>query len=48
MKRANGTGTIVKKAGRAKPWIVYGAAYRDGEKVVRPYLGSFLKAKEAA
>ena len=47
MKRANGTGTIVKKAGRAKPWIVYGAAYRDGDKVVRPYLGSFLKVKEA-
>lgn len=47
MKRANGTGTIVKKAGRAKPWLVYGAAYRDGGKVVRPYLGSFQRQKEA-
>ena len=47
MKRANGTGTIVRKPGRAKPWLVYGAAYRENGKVVRPYLGSFLKAKEA-
>ncbi len=47
MKRANGTGTIVKKAGRAKPWIVYGGAYRDGGKRVIPFLGSYAKKSEA-
>ena len=48
MKRANGTGTITKKPGRAKPWLVYGATYyTDDGKAVRPYLGCFAKAKEA-
>ena len=47
MKRANGTGTIVKKAGRRKPWIVYGAAYRENGKRVIPFLGSFEKKAEA-
>ena len=37
----------MRKPGRAKPWIVYGAAYREDGKVVRPYLGCFARAKEA-
>lgn len=47
MKRANGTGTIVKKPGRAKPWIVYGGAYRQDGKRVIPFLGSFEKKGDA-
>ncbi len=47
MKRANGTGTIVKKAGRAKPWIVYGGAYRENGKRVVPFLGSYAKKADA-
>lgn len=48
MKRANGSGTIAKKPGRHKPWLVYGATYYTAEgKAVRPYLGCFAKQSEA-
>ncbi len=47
MKRPNGTGTVVKKAGRSKPWLAYGGAYRDGGKRVIPYIGCFSKQSEA-
>ena len=47
MKRPNGTGTVVKKAGRQKPWLAYGGAYRQDGKRVIPYLGSFAKQSEA-
>ena len=51
MKRPNGTGTVVKKAGRQKPWLAYGGAYggayrQDGKRVI-PYLGCFSKQSEA-
>lgn len=47
MKRANGTGTITKKSGRALPYLVYGAAIKSEEGVTRHYLGSFKTKNEA-
>lgn len=41
MKRANGTGSIVRKKGRAKPYIVYAPARFENGKRVTPFLGSF-------
>ncbi len=43
MKRANGTGTIVKRKSRQKPYLVFAAA-ESGE---RKYLGSFKLKAEA-
>lgn len=47
MKRANGSGTITKKTGRALPYLVYAAASRDENGVSRHYLGSFRTKGEA-
>ena len=47
MKNPNGTGTISKKTGRSKPWVVYGAGVLIDGVYKRPYLGSFKTKKEA-
>lgn len=47
MKRANGTGSIVRKKGRAKPYIVYSPARFENGKRVIDYLGSFKFKAEA-
>ena len=47
MKRANGTGSIVRKKGRAKPYIVYSPARFENGKRVIDYLGSFKLKAEA-
>lgn len=47
MKNPNGTGTISKKSGRSKPWVVYGAGVLIDGVYKRPYLGSFKTKKEA-
>lgn len=48
MKRsANGTGTIYKRKGVSKPYLVYGKAYLDNGVMKREYLGSFRTRKEA-
>lgn len=48
MKRsANGTGTIYKRKGVSKPYIVYGKAYNENGVMKREYLGSFKTRKEA-
>lgn len=47
MRNPNGTGTISKKPGRNKPWIVYGAGILVDGVYKRPFLGSFKTKKEA-
>lgn len=47
MKRANGTGSIVKKKGRSKPYLVYSPAHIVNEKRVVDYLGSFKRKIDA-
>ncbi|MGN1117510.1 MAG: tyrosine-type recombinase/integrase [Acutalibacteraceae bacterium] len=47
MKRANGTGSIVRKNGRSNPYIVYGPTVRVDGKRHTPYLGSFRTSAEA-
>lgn len=48
MKRsANGTGTIYKRKGVSKPYIVYGRAYNENGVMKREYLGAFKTRKEA-
>lgn len=47
MRNPNGTGTISKKPGRNKPWIVYGAGVLVDGVYKRPFLGSFKTKKEA-
>lgn len=47
MKRANGTGSIVRKQGRSKPYIVYASARYENGKRVTPFLGSFKYKGEA-
>lgn len=48
MKRsANGTGTIYKRKGVSKPYLVYGKAYLENGVMKREYLGSFKTRKEA-
>lgn len=47
MRNPNGTGTITKKSGRNKPWIVYGAGVLVDGTYKRPYLGAFRTKKEA-
>ena len=47
MRNPNGTGTISKKPGRNKPWVVYGAGVLVDGVYKRPFLGSFKTKKEA-
>lgn len=48
MKRsANGSGTIYKRQGVSKPYLVYGKAYNENGIMKREYLGSFKTRKEA-
>ncbi|MBE6745877.1 MAG: hypothetical protein E7558_00285 [Ruminococcaceae bacterium] len=48
MKRsANGSGTIYKRKGVSKPYIVYGKAYLSEGVMKREYLGAFKTRKEA-
>lgn len=48
MKNANGMGTVVKRKGVRKPYLVYSAAEMvTGGKYKRRYLGSFATRKEA-
>ncbi len=48
MKRsANGSGTIYKRKGVSKPYIVYGKAYLENGVMKREYLGAFKTRKEA-
>lgn len=48
MKRsANGSGTIYKRKGVSKPYIVYGKAYNENGVMKREYLGAFKTRKEA-
>lgn len=47
MKRANGTGSIVKKKGRAKPYLVYAPTKFENGKRVSEYLGAFKLKIEA-
>ena len=48
MKRsANGTGTIYKRKGVSKTYIVYGRAYNENGVMKREYLGAFKTRKEA-
>lgn len=48
MKRsANGSGTIYKRKGVSKPFIVYGKAYLENGVMKREYLGAFKTRKEA-
>ncbi len=47
MRNPNGTGTVSKKSGRSKPWVVYGAGTLIDGVYKRPYLGSFKTKKEA-
>lgn len=47
MKRANGTGSIVRKKGRSRPYIVYAPAKTENGKRVTPYLGSFKLKTDA-
>lgn len=48
MKRsANGCGTIYKRKGVSKPYLVYGKAYNENGTMKREYLGSFKTRKEA-
>nr|DAE14241.1 MAG TPA: Integrase [Siphoviridae sp. ct0uL16] len=47
LRNPNGTGTVTKKTGRARPWLVYGAGVLIDGVYKRPYLGSFKTKKEA-
>ncbi len=47
MKNANGMGTITKRKGVRKPYLVYGAAVLVDGIYKREYLGSFKTKKEA-
>lgn len=47
MKNANGMGTITKRKGVRKPYLVYGAAVLVDGVYKREYLGSFKTKKEA-
>lgn len=47
MKNSNGMGSVVKRKGVRKPYLVYGAAVLIDGKYKREYLGSFKTKKEA-
>lgn len=47
VKNSNGTGSVVKRKGVRKPYLVYGAAVLVDGKYKREYLGSFKTKKEA-
>lgn len=47
MKNANGMGSVVKRKGVRKPYLVYGAAVLVDGVYKREYLGSFKTKKEA-
>lgn len=47
MRSSNGMGTITKRKGVTKPYLVYGKAVRVDGVIKRPYLGSYRTRKEA-
>lgn len=47
MRSSNGMGTITKRKGVTKPYLVYGTAVKVDGVTKRPYLGAFKTRKEA-
>ncbi|MCM1365076.1 MAG: site-specific integrase [Faecalibacterium sp.] len=47
MRSSNGMGTITKRKGVTKPYLVYGTAVNVNGVMKRPYLGSYRTRKEA-